>query len=151
MRVTILASGSGGNATLVSAGGTRILIDAGVSKGVVEARMKAALGEVVPVDGLVLTHPHGDHIGKANEVARHFDCPLWMTEATGRRLRVAHVRTRVFGFNVPFDIGTIRVEPMPVPHDAPNVALVFDHHGTRAALVTDLGHVPRKLAAHLRG
>ncbi len=149
MRVTILASGSGGNATLVSAGGSRLLVDAGISEGLVESRMRAALGETVGVSGIVLTHPHGDHVGKAGELARHFDCPIWMTEATGRRLRLAHVKTRVFGFNTPFDVGAIRVEPMPVPHDAPNVALVFDHRGTRAGLVTDLGHVPRKLAAHL--
>jgi len=149
VRVTILASGSGGNATLVSAGGSRILVDAGVSKGVIESRMRSALGASVGVHGLVLTHPHGDHVGKAKEVARHFDCPIWMTEATSRRLRLGRLPTRVFGFNTPFDIGNIRVEPMPVPHDAPNVALVFDHRGTRAGLVTDLGHVPRKLAAHL--
>ena len=151
MRVTVLASGSGGNASLISAGGAQILVDAGVGPKKIEARMRAVLGEVVSIDGLILTHPHGDHTGKANPVARYFDCPVWMTEATSRRLRFPHVRTRVFGFNAPFNLGAIQIEPMPLPHDAPNVALVFSCAGARAGLVTDLGHVPRKLAAHLAG
>lgn len=151
MRVTVLASGSGGNAALVSAGRSRLLVDAGVAPSVVEARMRSALGEVVDLDGLVITHPHGDHAGKAAEVARHFDCPVFMTEATQRRLPLPHAKKRIFGFNTPFDVGAIRVAPMPVPHDAPNVALVFAHQAARAGMVTDLGHVPKKLAAHFEG
>ena len=113
--------------------------------------MRRVLGEVLEVDGLVVTHPHGDHASQAKKIARHFDCPVWMTEATARRIVLPHVRRRVFGFNAPFDIGRIRVEPMPIPHDAPNVALVFAYRWQRAGLVTDLGHVPRKLAKHLSG
>lgn len=151
VRVTILASGSGGNATLVQAGGARVLIDAGIGPLVVEQRMQRALGEVVAPDAIVVTHPHGDHCGKAESCARHFDAPVYLSEATRRRLAMASVKTRVFGASTPFDVGAIRVRPMPVPHDAPQVALVFEHRFARAALVTDLGHVPRTLARHLEG
>lgn len=151
MRVTVLASGSGGNATVVAAGGTRLLVDAGIGPRTVEARMRRAFGEVLPIDGIVLTHPHGDHVGKAASVARRFDVPVWLTEATSRRLTLPHVRRRVFGRSAPFEVGAIGVKPMPVPHDAPQVALVFEHRFARAGLVTDLGRVPKGLAGHLAG
>lgn len=151
VRITVLASGSAGNTTLVQAGGSSVLIDAGVAAGIVEERMRGALGHVVDVDGIIVTHPHGDHCSKAAAIARHFDCPVWMTEATERRLRLPKLRRRVFGVNTPFDVGSIRFEPMPVPHDAPNVALVFAHRWARAGFVTDLGHVPRNLPKHLSG
>lgn len=151
MRVTVLASGSGGNATLVSAGSTRLLVDAGIAPARIEARMRSALGEVVPLDGVIVTHPHGDHAQKTREVAQHFDCPVWMTEPTRRGLPLDGVRARVFGASAPFDLGDVRVAPMPVPHDAPNVALVLEHGGARAALATDLGHVPKRLASHFAG
>lgn len=151
MRVTVLASGSGGNATLIQAAGVRILVDAGLGPLVIERRMKRALGHAVGVDAIVLTHPHGDHVGKVVPCARHFDAPVYLTEATARRLSLSRVRKRVFGKNAPFDIGPIVVEPAPIPHDAPQVALVFDHRGARAALVTDLGHVPPDLSRHLAG
>ena len=152
MRVTTLASGSGGNATLICAGGTRVLVDAGVGPTVIEARMRAVFGEVLALDGILLTHPHGDHAGKAEACALRFGCPVWLTEPTRRSLRLSlPVRTRVFGAKARFDVGAIRVEPLPIPHDAPNVALVLEHAGHRAAVVTDLGHVPAGLAKHLDG
>ena len=151
MRVTILASGSGGNATLIQAGRTRLLVDAGVGPQILEARMRRVFGRTLDLDAIVLTHPHGDHVGKVVPVAKHFDAPVFVSKATKRRLALAGVRTRVFGAAAPFDAGEIRIEPLPIPHDAPNVALVFCHRYARAALVTDLGHVPRTLAPHLEG
>lgn len=149
--MTILASGSAGNATLVQAGGTRILVDAGIGPRVISRHMSEVFGEALSIDGIVLTHPHGDHVGKAQSVARHFGAPIWLSEACARRLTLTKVCRRVFGASTPFDVGAIRVEPMPIPHDAPQVALVFAHHRARAALVTDLGHIPRGLAKHLSG
>lgn len=151
MRVTVLASGSSANATLIQAGGSRLLVDAGLTPTGVEERMTRGLGEAVSVDGIVLTHAHRDHAGEAGTVARHFDCPVWMSEATSRRLVLPDVRRRVFGVNTPFDVGAIRVEPTPLPHDAPNVGLVLSHRSSRVGFVTDLGHVPNELAEHLQG
>lgn len=152
MRLTILASGSGGNATLVSAGETHVLIDAGIAPRMVEARMKATLGGVVDVRAIVTTHAHGDHIGKLDACALHFAAPVYLTEATARAVRVAEgVRARIYGRKAHFQVGELGVHPFPVPHDAPQVALVFEHRYARAGLVTDLGHVPQGLRDHLRG
>ncbi|MCZ7678025.1 MAG: MBL fold metallo-hydrolase [Sandaracinaceae bacterium] len=152
MRVTILASGSGGNATLVQAGGCRILVDAGVGPEVVRERMTGVLGRALDVDAIVTTHAHGDHVGKLAACARAFGARAYVTEATHRRIpALAGVRTTIYGYAAAFDVGPVRVHPMPVPHDAPQVALVFEHGGARAALVTDLGSVPKALARHLAG
>lgn len=154
MRVTVLASGSGGNAAVVQAGGARILVDAGVGPRVVERRMRRVFGRPLDLDAIVITHAHGDHAGKVRPCARHFEAPVFLTEATRRRLDLDGVRTRPFRPDAPFAIGPVTVAPMPVPHDAPQVALVFEHRGrrtARAGLVTDLGHVPRGLARHLTG
>lgn len=151
VRVTVLASGSGGNATLIQAAGVRILVDAGLGPQVLERRMRGAFGQPVDVDAIVLTHPHGDHVGKVVPCARHFDAPVYLTEATARRLVLGRLKKRVFGRDAAFNVGPIVVEPAPIPHDAPQIALVFDHRGARAALVTDLGHVPRHLPRHLAG
>ncbi len=51
----------------------------------------------------------------------------------------------------PFTIGALTFRPMPLPHDAAQVALVIEGAGRRAAIVTDLGEVPPGLAEHLRG
>lgn len=152
MRVTILASGSGGNATLVQAGGTRILVDAGVGPEVIRGRMEQVFGRTLGVDAIVITHAHGDHVGKVASCARSFGARVYLTKATQRRIAaLADVSMTIFGQTTPFEIGGVRVLPMPVPHDAPQVALVFECGLARAALATDLGHVPSALAPHLAG
>ncbi len=154
MRITVLGSGSQGNATLVEAKGTRVLIDAGLSARTIRRRMKAALGTAPErLDGVLLTHAHGDHVGHAERVARVFgEAPIWLTESTRRALRFEGTpRTRVYGPRASFRIGALEVHPIGVPHDAPQVGLVLEGEGERAGLVTDLGTVPDALVDHLRG
>ncbi|HEY8431941.1 MAG TPA: MBL fold metallo-hydrolase [Sandaracinaceae bacterium] len=152
MRVTILASGSGGNATLVQAGGARILVDAGVGPEVIRERMARVLGRALDIDAIVITHAHADHAGKLAACARSFGAPVYATEATLRRVPpLEGVRTTAYGCATPFDVGPVRIHPAPIPHDAPQVALVVEHAWARAAIVTDLGSVPKSLVRHLEG
>jgi phosphoribosyl 1,2-cyclic phosphodiesterase len=151
VRVTILASGSGGNATLVQAGGTNVLVDAGIGPDVVRERMRIALGCEVGIDAILTTHAHGDHVGRVAPLARSFGARVYMTEATQRRIAALDARTIVYGHETPFDIGAVRVEPMAVPHDCPQVALVLQHARARCALVTDLGQAPKRMSKHFAG
>jgi len=153
MRITVLASGSRGNATLVEAGGTRLMIDAGISARAARRRAREVLGiDLQKLDAVVLTHAHGDHMAHACTYADVFGARLYATEATRRCSGLCAVPdVRVFGANVGFEVGPVSVTPEPVSHDAPQVALVLEHAGIRAAIVTDLGEVDASLVDHLRG
>ncbi len=139
--------------TLVSADGTTLLVDAGLGPRVLEERMIAALGAVPErVDGVVITHAHRDHAEHAPKYAERFGCAVYVSEPTLRGVRwESRPKTFVVARDARFRVGAIAIDPLPVPHDAPQVALVIEGAGARAALVTDLGHVPSRLAAHLRG
>lgn len=152
MRITVLGSGSSGNATLIEAGGTRILVDAGLPARTVRKRIKRALGWTLQkLDGVVVTHAHADHAAHAGTCGQVFDAPVYLTEATRRTFRFRHEpRTRIFGARASFGIGQLVVHPLPVPHDAPQVALVVEHGGARVAMVTDVGRVRADLIDHFR-
>ena len=76
MKLTVLGSGSTGNAVLIVAGETRVLIDAGLS-GRELARRLAQVGEDLNrLDGIVVTHEHSDHSGGLRVLLRMIDCPV---------------------------------------------------------------------------
>jgi ribonuclease BN (tRNA processing enzyme) len=61
LRFTVLASGSGGNASLVEAGGFGVLIDAGLGPRQLASRLAAAGHSWASVHAVLLTHTHSDH------------------------------------------------------------------------------------------
>jgi phosphoribosyl 1,2-cyclic phosphodiesterase len=84
VRFTVLASGSKGNCTVVSAGRTRILVDAGLSCRELFRRMKIAGEDPSTLDAIVVTHEHQDHINGLAVTARKLGIPVYFTEATHR-------------------------------------------------------------------
>lgn len=151
MQVTVLASGSRGNVTLVEAGGRAILLDAGIDPTAVRRQMQRA-GVSAKPDALVLTHAHSDHTRYAAELAVAFGLTVYATEATRRRLPIRSIpKLRAFGAREPFAVGDVTVTPLPLPHDAPQVSLKLSHQGRAVAIATDLGEVPPALPEHLRG
>jgi phosphoribosyl 1,2-cyclic phosphodiesterase len=150
MKVVVIASGSGGNATLFESGGTRVLVDAGVGPRTLADKLREA-GSDLP-QAIVITHAHQDHVGQCLRLSRRFKIPIYASEATAR-IDLFHGReqVRVYSPREPFMIGALTISPLPLPHDAAQVSLVFSDGERRAAIVTDLGEVPPALPGHLAG
>jgi phosphoribosyl 1,2-cyclic phosphodiesterase len=153
MRVTVLGTGSQGNAILVEAGATRLLLDAGLSARTLRQRMRTAFGDAPRrLDAVLVTHAHADHAAHARSCASAFGAPLVATQSTRRALALPQsMPARELRRRDRFSVGELDVRTLPVPHDLPQVAVVVEHRGARAAIVTDLGHVPRDLVHHLDG
>jgi phosphoribosyl 1,2-cyclic phosphodiesterase len=84
MRMTVLASGSKGNSTLVSSSRTRILVDAGLSCRELLKRMQMADEDPAAIDALLITHEHQDHVQGLAVLARKLGVPVYFTPATHR-------------------------------------------------------------------
>lgn len=61
LRFTTLASGSGGNASLVECGSLTILIDLGLGPRALAERLQVVGSSWPQIDAVLLTHTHGDH------------------------------------------------------------------------------------------
>jgi phosphoribosyl 1,2-cyclic phosphodiesterase len=84
VRFTVLASGSRGNATVVTGGRTRILVDCGLSCKELFRRMKLMDEEPETLDAILITHEHSDHVGGLAVTARKLKIPVYFTEGTHR-------------------------------------------------------------------
>jgi len=149
VRVSVLASGSSGNCTLFESKTTSVIVDAGIGPMALEESL-LSLGAKIP-DAIVITHAHQDHVGHAARIAKRRRIPIYMTEATSREVHLpGQVEEYRFETREPFAIGELVLSPLPLPHDAANVAIkVSDHEGT-ACVVTDAGEPTGRLIEHLR-
>jgi len=153
VRVTILGSGSEGNALLLETGKTRVLVDAGLSYRRLVKRFEA-IGRTPPLDvsAVIVTHSHSDHGTHASTYATRFGCPVHASEPTMKALRLhASAARTTLPVGQTFHIGDLAIHARKIPHDAPQVALRFEAKSGCVALVTDLGRVPKGLARFLDG
>jgi phosphoribosyl 1,2-cyclic phosphodiesterase len=84
MRMTVLASGSKGNSTVIASANTRLLIDAGLSCRELLKRMALANEDPAALDAILITHEHQDHIAGLAALARRLRIPVYFTEPTHR-------------------------------------------------------------------
>jgi len=156
----VLASGSGGNTAFIEAGGARVLVDAGLSYRETKRRCADIGLDLRDVTDVLLTHEHADHCFGAATIARKVGARVHATRGTFQALR--DPPPPALCFPIPREgslvLGrSLHVRAVPVPHDALEpVAFAFEERVDggrciRAAVVTDLGSVPRALAKALSG
>lgn len=170
MRFTVLGSGSTGNCVLISSETTNVLIDAGLSAREIMRRL-AEVG--VPhdrLDGVLVTHEHGDHVGGLRVLMGSLRCPVYIssitedayyeTRAGGRngdsesskRRAAFDGRTVEIESHREFRIGDIDFQPFGVPHDAvDNFGFVARRNGIKVATLMDFGHIDDTIRANLNG
>lgn len=157
MRVTVLGSGSAGNATLVEAGGVRVLIDAGFSGRDLERRLCAVDVNPASVSAIVITHDHGDHTRGMGILARRFKVPLYLTPRTHAAcvsLLNGTETVRTYGSTAPFTLGALEVRPFLTVHDAADPVAVTVRNvetGAKLGIATDLGRPTSAVRAELAG
>ena len=132
MKFNIIASGSKGNATIVSHNKTNILIDMGISL----TRLKEGLNEfgldVKDIDAAIFTHDHADHISGIK-----FLSPKIMY---GLRGTLPSTLTNSIELFEPFTIGDIKITAFPTSHDATNpCGFILEANNEKLTYVTDTG------------
>lgn len=157
MRVTVLGSGSKGNAILVENQNTLVLVDAGFSARDLARRLLKVGVDPDRIDAVVISHDHGDHTRGMGVFARRHQTPLYLTEPTRRACSslftgIEEVRSYRSGF--PFTVGTIVVEPFLTVHDATDpvaLALRDGESGLKVGVATDLGRPTAQVRHALSG
>jgi phosphoribosyl 1,2-cyclic phosphodiesterase len=159
LRVSILASGSSGNLTLLESERARILVDVGLGKRETLARLAAVGADFDHLDAILITHEHSDHCNGLPQALGLWKAPLYVTAPTMDALqrilpetfRKRLQRAESIQAGQRFCIGDIDVHAFAIPHDAADpIGFTFRTNGTKVAICTDLGYMPELVKVHLR-
>lgn len=153
-----LASGSSGNAALVSCGQTHILLDAGISARRITTALRGLGVDPKELSGILITHEHTDHISGLATLTKQLGLPVYATaptlDALARKIpAIAHNRLgRFFAPGESFPLGELWIEPFATSHDAAcSVGYAINGDGSRLVLCTDLGYISPEVERAVAG
>lgn len=154
LEVTVLASGSSGNALLVRSGACSVLVDAGLSARRLTSCLLSCGTDPGSLSGILLTHEHGDHTKGLKVFVEKHNVPVFANPLTADHLKRTGIRAswNLFSSGAGFALGTIEVLPFSVPHDAADpVGFVLRSKGMGFGVLTDLGFATRQVVESVRG
>lgn len=155
MRFAVLGSGSKGNALYIEAGKTAILIDAGFSGKEIARRLSLVGRDMAALDGLFITHEHGDHIQGAGVISRRCRLPVYANEGTflGAEKKIGKLHRRVeIETGSLLEIQDLEVRSFSISHDTLDpVGYLISDGKVSLACCTDTGKVSHLISRRLSG
>ena len=151
MRLSVLSSGSSGNATFVECDGGGLLVDAGLSRKRLE-KLLARVGKTVgDIDAVLLTHGHSDHTCGAPALSRDCGVPIFAAPGVREGLKPGLPSVASVEAGEPVEIGGLSATFFGVPHDSPTYGVRIRGGGRDVALATDLGEAGPEVVGWMRG
>jgi phosphoribosyl 1,2-cyclic phosphodiesterase len=156
LRFTVLASGSTGNATVVSTDAAKVLVDVGLSGKKIEQLLQQRGLTGQELDAVFITHEHSDHIKGLGAFARKFELPIYANEKTwaamGKQVgELPMEQRRVMESGGTLEIADLRIESYAISHDAAEpVGYCFQAGGAKLSLATDMGYMSDKVVDKLK-
>jgi len=141
LRISVLASGSRGNAILVRSGKAAILFDLGVSVRKLKIRMAELGDDLSGLKAVFISHEHTDHIYGLGTFCRKRNAPVFATQGTLDSWLMREIANCVaIKAGEAIAVDGFEVQAFRVPHDAAEpVGFIINDREHKIALATDLG------------
>ncbi|MCW3071939.1 MAG: beta-lactamase domain protein [Bacteroidetes bacterium] len=151
--ITSLNSGSNGNCYYVGNNEEAVLVDAGISCRETDKRM-ARLGlSMEKVKALFVSHEHSDHIRGVEVLAKKYQLPVYITQATlvSGKLKIDPSLLYSFEAHEEIKVGGLTVVPFQKRHDAADpYSFTISGNGVNIGVYTDIGVPCEHLVNHFK-
>ena len=155
LKVDVLASGSKGNCTLVTAeNGKRLLIDCGISARALTHALRAREVSLNEIKAILITHEHGDHISSCSSLSDAYHIPIFTNAVTMSTLkRKTGLRGGYYFEEVtPFSLLGLEIRPFRTSHDAVYpVGYSLSDGNSKFTYATDLGYFSESVKEEAKG
>ena len=153
IKIIPIGSSSSGNCFYLEMGGYHLLIDLGIGYKKVKNALEVNGLDLSMIDGVFVTHGHGDHIKAAEVISKRLNCKIYAESSSMYSLRKTVVDR--ISINTYEDIeifpGLI-VRMFMVPHDfVKTCGYIFKYGDKKVGFVTDCGKMSEDIIDELKG
>ena len=155
--MSVLASGSTGNATYVESEKGSLLVDVGLTGKKMEDLFSQIDRDIKNLNGILVTHEHSDHIKGLGVIARRYGLPVYANEKTWKAIEKKDDKIPMdqkFISN-PYETQSIAgfdIESFHVSHDAIDPQFyIFHNDHKKFTILTDTGYVSDRMKGMIRG
>ena len=146
MRLSVLSSGSSGNATYIESERGGLLVDAGLPCRRIETLLSRIGRRLDDVGAVLVTHGHADHASGVLSLVRECGAQVIAAPGAGERLGATSVSP-----GETFEVCGLEATFFEVPHDSSTYGLRLSGSGRDVAMATDLGEAGPEVLEHMRG
>lgn len=149
-----LASGSKGNCILFVTDQCKLLIDAGISGRATKQHLNELGMDPEDLDGILITHEHGDHIQGLKILAYKLGIPVLANSGTAQGILNQFNRSpqfKIFSTGETFFFKGLEIHPFSIQHDTRDpVGFTLRWGDLKMGFCTDLGFVTTLVRTHLK-
>ncbi|MBP9479402.1 MAG: MBL fold metallo-hydrolase [Sebaldella sp.] len=143
MKFSVLGSSSSGNSSFIEMGNKRFLIDAGFSGKKTIEKLEVINKNINDINGILVTHEHGDHIQGLGVLSRKHDIPIYIAEKSYNSIKekIGKIEEKNINFienSLCFE--ECLVKSFDVMHDAERcLGFSFEYNQKKLTYASDIG------------
>ncbi|MDE6141429.1 MAG: MBL fold metallo-hydrolase [Bacilli bacterium] len=146
MLVSVLASGSEGNCTLIQTKNKKILIDLGMNNKYITTNLEELGIAPSEIDMVLITHTHADHTGAMKVFFKHNTPIVFLAEEMMSELEFLSDYPNLCFDDGPLNFTGLTIEIFKTSHDAPGSrGYIIKEGNSSFVYVTDTGYINYKL------
>lgn len=156
LQISILASGSSGNAIYVESSKTKLLVDCGLTGKKTAELLSQIDRDPYDLDAILVSHEHSDHIHGVGVMSRKYDLDIYANDKTWQAMakKLGKIKTEhkyLFNIDELQTIGDIDILSFGVSHDAADPQFyTFHKNNKQFVILTDTGYVSDRMRDALR-
>ncbi|HEM0758249.1 TPA: MBL fold metallo-hydrolase [Listeria monocytogenes] len=142
MEIQTIASGSTGNAYIVSSGRSKLLIECGINFDIIRKALDFDLSDVA---GCLISHEHGDHTAGVKKMLRTSNIKIYASEGTISALNISDSQQFILKEKQAQNVGDWTVLPFRTEHDAKEpLGFMIQRKNEKLLFITDSYYVRYK-------
>jgi len=134
LRLSVLSSGSSGNATYIETDSGGLLVDAGLPPRRIGALLARIGRTLADINAVLLTHGHTDHTCGVGALVRERNIEVYAAPGVG-----VSIGANTVSLEAPCSVEDLGVTFFEVPHDSMTYGVRVSDGSSAVAMATDLG------------